>query len=94
MTVFICFDAGRSHQSLYFDSFCNSTFNLCRKGSHICHAAAVNDADFFSPQTFCGTDSIHRYVTTTDNGYFLSGKIRVLVLSYITKELNSRKDPF
>ena len=34
------------------------------------------------------------YPMTSDNGYFLSGKIRVLVLSYITKELNSRKDTF
>mgnify|MGYP002295134270 FL=1 len=53
---------------------------------------AANTPGSINAATYDGT--LYGYPMTSDNGYFLSGKIRVLVLSYITKELNSRKDPF
>ena len=53
---------------------------------------AANTAGSINAASYDGV--LYGYPMTSDNGYFLSGKIRVLVLSYITKELNSRKDTF
>ena len=53
---------------------------------------AANTAGSINAASYDGV--LYGYPMTSDNGYFLSGKIRVLVLSYFTKELNSRKDPF
>ena len=37
------------------------------KSSHICSTASVNDTYFFSTETFCCADSVHRNITATDD---------------------------
>ena len=86
MSILICLYSGWSFQCENFNSLSNSTFNLSRKSSHICSTASVNDTYFFSTETFCCADSVHRNITATDDSNFLSGKIRALIFSDITKE--------
>ena len=73
MTIFIRDNAGRRFQRLHFDSFCNSAFNLFRKGSHIGHTSPVDDANFFCAETDCSADCIHGYISASDDSYFLTG---------------------
>ena len=86
MSILISLDSGWRFQCEYFNSLCNCTFDLSRKSSHICSTASVNDTYFFSTETFCCADGVHRNITATDDSNFLSGKIRALIFSDITKE--------
>ena len=82
--IFINIQRCRGLQSLYFNSLCNCSFNLCRKSCHICNSSSIYNADFLSTQSFGCTDCIHRYITATDNCDFFSSQVKCFVFSYIS----------
>ena len=94
VTVFICFDAGRSHQESVLRFLLQQHLQSLPEGQSYLPPATVNDADFFSTQTFfavrtASIDTLPPPITATScpvrSGFWF--------FSYITKELNSRRTP-
>ena len=73
MTALVKFNSGRSNECFEFNAFRDGSFDLSRQSRHIHSTATVNNADLLCAEADCGADSVHRNVSTADNGNILTG---------------------
>ena len=92
MIIVIYLNFGWSHQSLYFNSFSDSSFNFSCKSCHISCTTTIYNTYLFGTETFCSADCVHRYITATDNSNFLSLKICRCSFADITEKTNCGED--